>query len=321
MVSGFTFERALSMPFSAPHFKSFPWLFGAAYAGCYLGLFLVAFLAGGRDFAAWAELADSISEETAGDVGAIMGSFFGRFFGLFLFLGLAAWALWAMFETASQRRYIWGKPFTLGFGADEARMMVVGLLWGLLGVVIFVLPLLLILGGAFASLFADLDQLEGGDMPEQFLTTLFTSMGLMALLFPAYVFFATRLAPCFGLTVKDKRIRFLDAWNVSRGRFWPILGAYVILAVSGSIIIQLLQGVGQILMEPVMMIVGEGLNPDDPVALLTSPAFVIPIGLFTFFSLFLQGLLQHVVGGPAALAARCDPRGGVDELSRIDAFS
>jgi hypothetical protein len=56
-------------------------------------------------------------------------------------------------------------------------------------------------------------------------------------------------------------------------------------------------------------------------ALLWSPGFLLPMGIFLFISQFLQGLLQHVVGGPAAFAARHDPRGGVEDEAKVDAFS
>jgi len=325
MAYGFTFERALSWPFTAPHFGTFPWLFGAAYAGCYLGLFGLFALIGGRDFAAWITALEALPDTASPDAAAtVMLDFARRLLPLALISGLASWALWAMFETASQRRYIWGQKFSLGFGADEARMMVVGLFWALMGGVIFIIPILIVAGGLFAMI-AEVSSGMGdpNEVPGRVAATALGAFGLMLLVYPVYIFIATRLAPCFGLTVKDKRIRFLEAWSVSRGRFWPIFGAYVILAIGGAFAIQLAQGIGQLVLLPVFMFGVSGPEPTaaDMAAYFMSAGFLIPVAIFMFFFLFLQGILQHAVGAPAALAARFDPKGSVEDIDRVAAFT
>lgn len=324
MSYGFTFERALSWPFVAPHFSTFPWLFGAAYAACHLAVFGLLALIGARDLTEWVTALEALPDTVSPDAAAsLMLNPILQLLPLVLISGLAAWALWAMFETASQRRYIWGERFSLGFGADEARMMVVGLLWGLLGVAVFIIPVIIVFGGVFAMLSevaagTDPDEIEG-----RIVATVFGAFGLILLVYPLYVFLATRLAPCFGLTVKDKRIRFLEAWGVSRGRFWPILGAYVILAVGGAFVIQLAQGIGQLVLLPVFMFGVSGPEPTaaDMAAYFMSAGFLIPVAIFMFFFLFLQGILQHAVGAPAALAARFDPKGSVEDIDRVAAFT
>lgn len=324
MTYGFTFERALAWPFVAPHFGTFPWLFGAAYAGCYLALFGLLALLGGRDTADWITAMGALPDSASADeVTALMFGFVRRLLPLAFIGGLAAWALWAMFETASQRRYIWGQTFSLGFGADEARMMVVGLFWNLMGVVVFIIPFGIVFGGLFAMLAGVTSETDPSEVGERAAATVFGAFGLMLLVYPVYIFLATRLAPCFGLTVKDKRIRFLDAWGVSRGRFWPILMAYVILAIGGAFAVQLAQGIGQLILMPVFMfgVSGPEMTPEEMGAYFTSAGFLIPVAIFMYVFLFLQGVLQHAVGGPAALAARFDPKGAVDDIDRIAAFT
>lgn len=324
MSYGFTFERALSWPFVAPHFSSFPWLFGATYAACYLAVFGLLALIGARDLTEWAAALEAIADTASPDAAAslMLGSV-RRLLPLALISGLAAWALWAMFETASQRRYIWGQTFSFGFGVDEARMMVVGLLWGLMGVAVFMIPVITVFAGVFSLLSEGVSGAGPDEIEGQILATVFGVFGLMLLVFPLYVFLATRIAPCFGLTVKDKRIRFLKAWSVSRGRFWPILGAYVILAVGGGFAIQMAQGIGQLALMPFFMfgVSGPEPTPEQMTAYFTSPGFLIPAAIFMYFFLFLQGVLQHAVGAPAALAARFDPEGGVEDIDRIAAFT
>jgi hypothetical protein len=323
MIQGFTFERALSWPFSAPHVATFPWMFGLAYALIFsVVMGAIAVLSAG-DISAWFNAlaaADGANDPEAG-----LNALFGGFVPLLPWLGLtilASWVIWAMFETASQRRFVFGQGFSLGFGGDELRMMVVGLLWSILGLVIMAVPTIMMLGGLIAALDAGSQGLSDEEVGAMIIAPMLGAMGLMVLLFPLYIFLATRLAPCFGLTLKEKKIRFFDAWNVSRGRFWPILGAYVILAICGSILVQVITGIAQLLvMQAMMDFADTAENGGDMAALMLSPGFLVPVGIYLFIALFVQGLLQHVVGGPAAFAARHDPRGGVEQETQLEAFN
>jgi len=319
MIRGFTFERALSWPFSAPHLATFPWLFGAAYAAVWLLAIAVI------GFAASGPLIDWAAADEAQHPDLFTEAMRRGFLSLAPWAAvtiLTGWVIWAMFETASQRRYIWGKPFTLGFGRDELNMMGVGLAWSLLGLVILAIPVLMAIGSIWAAIAAAADGLADDEAVRRIAAPIFGAIGLSLLLLPAYAFFATRLAPCFGLTVKDGHIRFFDAWHVSRGRFWSIFGAYVILAFAGAILGQVVTGIAQmILLSSLTSLSADALNGPELMSRLGSPGFLVPMGVYLFVSLFLQGLLQHVVGGPAAFAARLDPRGGVEDEARVDTFS
>ena len=322
MIRGFTFERALSWPFTAAHAATFPWIFGAAYALVLILLYGLIGLLAADDFVNWFTALEAA--DASNDPDEQMALAFGGFARLLpwgLLGGLASWIIWAMFETASQRRYIRDEPFSLGFGADEARMMVVGLLWFLMGLVVIGLPMLLIMGATFYQLLTDPLGFEAGANSQQVALQIFGSFVALLFVFPLYVFLATRLAPSFGLTVQAKRIRFFDAWNVSRGRFWPILGAFVILAVAGNIIGQVLSGIVQTLMTPVLMDLANGADGDDLRTVILSPRFMVPMSIYGFVILFLQGLIQHICGGSAAFAVRHDPRGGGEEQARVGALA
>lgn len=323
MIRGFTFERALSWPFTAPHAATFPWVFGLAYALLSLAVFGALALLAADDFAGWIAALEAAEGSVNPEAG--FNAMFGSFASLIPWVALgvlASWMIWAMFETASQRRYIRAEAFSLGFGADEARMMVIGLLWGLIGFALIAVPVLLIMWSALAAVFAGAGGMTEAEVGERILGPLFGAMGMLVLILPLYVFLATRLAPCFSLTVRERKIRFLDAWNVSRGRAWPILGAYVILAIAGSIGGQVINGIAQAIAGPATMdLVSEAERGADVRALLLSPQFLVPIGFYFFIVLFVQGVLQHVVGGPAAFAVRHDPRGGIVEENQIEVFS
>jgi len=322
MIRGFTFERALSWPFTAPHAASFPWIFGAAYAVVFIAVFGFITMMGAGDFAEWINLVEAAEGATNPEDGmdAVLAGF-GLLMPWIILSSIVSWVIWAMFETASQRRYIRGERFSLGFGADELRMMVVGLLWSLLGLVIIGVPIFLTMGSTFIALFTDPAGFESSASIEQVGLQVLGIFFVMLILLPVYTFFATRLAPCFGLTVKEQRIRFFDAWNVSRGRFWPIFGAYAILAVAGSIIGQVIVGIAQTIMMPSALRSVENIESSEELrALIFSPAFLVPMSIYFFITLFIQGVLQHAVGGPAAFAVRHDPRGGIEADAQIGAF-
>ncbi|WP_291197003.1 hypothetical protein [Hyphomonas sp.] len=323
MIRGFTFERALSWPFTAPHVASFPWIFGLAYALVFMAVSGAVVLLAADDFTALFAAMEAVEGSTNPDAGFdILFGGLARLIPWMVLSGLASWMIWAMFETASQRRYIRGEAFSLGFGADEARMMVVGLLWGLIGFALIAVPILLIMWSALAAVFAGAEGMTDAEVGERILGPMFGAMGLSVLVFPVYVFLATRLAPCFGLTVRERKIRFFDAWNVSRGRFWPILGAYVILAIAGSILGQVITGIAQMIIMPATMDLANAADQGaDMRGLILSPAFLVPMGAYLFIVLYVQGVLQHAVGGPAAFAVRHDPRGGIEEESQIEAFN
>lgn len=326
MTNGFSFDRALTWPFKAPHFKSFPWLFGLAYAGLYIVVLLVVGLAGWQSVAEWFMAMQQIENDPNPEPSEVFGLMFGglaRLIPLLIVTSLVGWAIWAAFEVASQRRYIFGEKFYLRFGGDELRMMVVGLLWGLMSLVIFIIPGLLMFSAFGVLMSADLNGPMDDETARRFIAPFFGGFGLMILFFFVYVFFATRLAPCFGLTVKEKRIVFFDAWSVSRGRFWPILGAYVIIAIVVSIVSQIFSTLAQFVMMPFLMTLPQSgdVATDEMASIFLSPAFIIPMALIYFALLFVQGVTQHFVGAPAALAARHDPRNDLGEAERVDVFS
>jgi hypothetical protein len=91
--------------------------------------------------------------------------------------------------------------------------------------------------------------------------------------------------------------------------------------VSGGIIVSVIDQVLQMaLMTTSMPSLETVESADDLTAVLTSTAFVIPLSIYALLRLFLSGLLQHFTGGPAAFAARHDPRGGVDDAAQMAVF-
>lgn len=322
MQQGFSFDRALMHVFRAPHAGSFLWQYALSYAlvvTCFTALIGAL---GWQDFLAWFQAVDAAATSSPSEEAEIFAGLFGPMMGLFRWGGigmLGFWVIWAIFEAASQRRYVRGEAFKLRFGGDEMRMMGLGFFWSLLGLVTIFIPLALIYGGLFAVVMSE----DETTAFEAVAGWMIAGLLLAVLMFPLYVFLATRLAPSFGLTIKERRLRFFDAWNVSRGRFWPILGAFVIIVIVGSLASQIIQVIIQMFGMTAMLTVGSSQNVSeaDIAGLFLSPGFLIPIGIMVFAMMAIQGFLQHAYGGPAALAALHDPRNDPLDRQRVDIFS
>ena len=235
--------------------------------------------------------------------------------GLGYLLMLVVYAgFWSMMECAVLRRYVREEGFRIGWGSDEWRMLAVGLIWFtafivayiavILGTVILVMPL-----GAIAQ---DNPALIGLWM---FIVIL--AMGLV------WAFFAVKLSPAGAMTIRDQKIVFFDAWGASKGRFWPMLGAYVILALILYVVIVVLYMIGAFAMMGAAMSgmdlsSGEA-DPDAVLAAFSSPAVWIPLALLYFIMLVYQGFWQYAWAGIPALAAKTDPRtGGMHDA--VEAF-
>lgn len=326
MPTQFSFEGALSNAFRAAHFRTFPWMYATVYALVVVFFYAVAVFLSRDAIVEVIQAIEALERANLDDADPreVMAQVFATltpFFPIAINVTIGSWVVWAVFEAASQRRYVRDERFSLRLGADELRMMVVGLLWGLLNIICF-LPMLIVLFGAGTSLFNQVaDGQAAARMENEIIASVFGVLGLMLLLLPVYVFLATRLSPCFAMTINDSRIVFFDAWNVSRGRFWPILGAYVIIAVVGGIIAG---AVGQAFEMAILSTSLSGFGTietgDDARRLIVSAAFLVPMGLYIFARMFMSALLQHFSGGPAAFAARHDPRGGVDDAARMSVF-
>jgi hypothetical protein len=103
----------------------------------------------------------------------------------------------------------------------------------------------------------------------------------------ALVYVAVRFAPAAATSVAEKRFAFFDAWKVSRGRFWSLLGAFAILylmLIVGYFIFAIAFGLA---FTTTLMTALGGAHEGAPAAsidqvmqLLLTPSFLVPIGIF-----------------------------------------
>lgn len=324
MAKNFTFDGALMFPFRAAHARSFIWKYTLAFGvvGTALtGLFI--FFAKDAMFS-FVDTMTQLEASGTDDPSVIFGAM-ARALGAFtpwIVLGtLASWVVWAMFTTATQRRYIRDEDFSLGFGSDEVRMMGTGFVWYAAQWAFSLIPLLIM----WPVIGSVTDFYDGTITEDQFVRAMFGRVGyvMLAMLvtFPLLAFLATRFSPVFAMTVKEEKVAFGDAWIVSRNRFWPILGAYLIIALVGGMAIGLVSSLAQMILMPAMMNMNIVTQDDMPdLRALFTPAVMISMLVYMFVRLSLSGLLMHVVHAPAAFAARHDPRGSIDDALRVKDF-
>lgn len=145
-------------------------------------------------------------------------------------VSMAGWILFAAFEAACLRWLAAGKHgggvLGLNFGADTWRVFAIYWLWVLAGAAAIVLIALIYWGLRTLS---TLHPIVG------LVVMLIAALAPLAL-FAAFVFVGVRLAPAAAVTVARERFAIGDAWALTRGKFWPLLGAFIIAAVAYLIV-------------------------------------------------------------------------------------
>jgi hypothetical protein len=195
---------------------------------------------------------------------------------LFLFV---YYVLLAAYEAACLKWMIHGEvsgPFGLSLGADTWRVYAGYWIWFLLLIgayfgfgivgVIFV--------GSMFAIGSTADPSVAGS-----LVAVLPVMILLALLLIA--FFAVRFAPAAATSIARRRFSFFQAWTVTKGRFWELLGSYVLLWLMYVVaVIVLTVAIGLALGFSALSATAS--NPDSSQAIetaLASPATLIPIAV------------------------------------------
>lgn len=212
--------------------------------------------------------------------------------------------IWAMLEGALQRRYVRLEGFSLRFGGDELRLLAVGLFWMLLFIALYIAMVI-----AIAVPVGVVAAASGGDGAGAVIAGIFGFLGFLAGLV-VFLVVAIRLSPAAAITVRDRKITFFGAWGATKNRFWPLLGAFVILLVVAMLASFALQIVMGAVMAGAMMTNVEALEAGDAAGVFTAPTVLASFGLVLIGYTALQAGVQFVSAGIPAHAANTDPRGG-----------
>lgn len=229
---------------------------------------------------------------------SVMLPILGRY-GFVLLLAIAiSLIVWSVVE-AALLRWLFGRGLRIQLGPVELRLMLIG--------VFFAIALPIAVWAAPAALGIAADAMGA------------VAIGILCALaavaaIPIWIMLAVRFAPAGALTVYDERLHLFSAWAVSRGRFWPVVGAFVIAVlvyVGASIVVGVLQqilfmigGVSALMpMYPAM----NGAEPPDPAVImeaLTSPVMIAMIVICGIIAAAVAFLFQAMLAGVNAYGVK-----------------
>jgi hypothetical protein len=197
----------------------------------------------------------------------------------FLFL-IFAYLLFAAYEAACLRWMIRGEikgVFGLALDADTFRVYFTYWLWFLLIMAAYVVcAMLMLFGIAGAAVGAQGNPDALGPMG---LIILIVVLGIIV----ALIYFGVRFAPAAATSIARRRFAFFDAWTVTKGRFWPLLGSFVLLWLMYFVGVMTLSIIGGFAMGAGMMAQvqsgAEPATPEEAFALMASPSVWIPLAL------------------------------------------
>jgi hypothetical protein len=202
--------------------------------------------------------------------------------------GLLALVVSAIMQTTMIRLVLRPQDSRFGYvrlGADEARQFGLALLS------------VLVIGGVYFAvvfacslLFVLLAAVTGAPVVFAIVLALAATLAAVALV-------AVRLSLAPALTFERRRVDLFGSWALTRGRFWPLLGVYVmVLALCAVVYVVaaiLIFGLGGLVLGPDMAALG---RPPETLAALFSPLRLI-LGLF---GSFLSALVWPVLFTPSA---------------------
>lgn len=259
----------------------FGWKLMLSYIGVSI-VFIILFSAlfGGLFFSLMGASTDPEQTEAliTENLGAILG-----IYALMLPLGFF---FYAIFDACGLRRYMRVDGFKLRVGGDELRLIVVYIIW----LLFFVGAYVLVLVGAAALAVID------------------TTLGVIAGIVLGFIwlYLTIRFSAAGALTVRDQRIRFLASWRVTQGKFWVLLGSYLLWFVVLMVAYFILVFLAMIIFAGVFAAGANGFS--DPEALAAASPVVLVIGGVAYLALLgAAAYFYYIWAGPAALAARTDP--------------
>ena len=175
----------------------------------------------------------------------------------------------------------------LKIGMDELRLFVLSLLFMALFVMVY---LFLFTVGVILGLLVGLMG-HALDSPSNLTVAFIFTIPFISLF--AFLYLAIRLSPAFAATIGEQRIVIFETFNMTRGHFWGIFGAYA-LAYLMVISIFLVLWVGALAMTFLVSAPLEEMTPGTilrkfDVALL--PVFLGPVAGFVIGAIYLFGML------------------------------
>ncbi|ANP44668.1 hypothetical protein [Candidatus Viadribacter manganicus] len=156
-----------------------------------------------------------------------VGQFFGLFGSIFLFL-FPIYILIAAYEAACLRWMIRGEApglFGITINKDVWRVWGVYWCWLLVQIVIAMAMSMLMIPVMFMTMGSMMSNPSPENMMHWQLTV---QLPLTLLQYAPLIFLGIRFGPAAATSVLRNRFSFFEAWEVTRGRFWQLFGAFAV---------------------------------------------------------------------------------------------
>jgi hypothetical protein len=214
----------------------------------------------------------------------------------YLLVMFITYFLLAAYEAACLRWMIRGEVkglFGLALDADTLRVYFTYWLWFFLLMALYVL-LWIVVGAAIVgvAMSAGSSADPAAVMGPGFLIAMLLFLGMIL----GMIYFGVRFAPAAATSIAKRRFAFFDAWTVTKGRFWALLGSYLLLFLMyfvGIVILGVAAGVAMgFSLFGQMQAGGEPQSMEQMLALFASPSVWIPavicyglmiVGAFMFY--------------------------------------
>ncbi len=180
-------------------------------------------------------------------------------------LMLGYWLTWVACEAALHRKVLNNSEAPrqpLRLGQDELRVWFaqLGVFGLIIAIYVFGLLALMLVIGIFAAV-------------APFLGALIGVVGVIAYIC-LLLLASVRLAPAAGLSIANNKTHVLAAKGLTKGRFWTLLPAYIVVFIGGYVLMSVIMmfGVGLVTGNPDFVMTMSGLGTDDPEEVMAAAA-------------------------------------------------
>lgn len=271
------------------------------------GVFFLLNAQGIMDYVTWATSlgiqAEGVDSASLGAMGALMPPASVMALGpMYLLFLVVFYVLLAAYEAGCLRWMIRGETgglLGLSLGADTWRVYFSYWVWFFLSIGAYL--------GLFVVVFAVAAAGGAAAGESGVAATIIAAIAVCVAYLIGWLYLAVRFAPAAATSVAKERFAFFDAWTVTRGRFWALFGAFVLLflmflgfyiaaavAFTATSTVAALNALGY---------EGAPQSAEDAIGAFANPQFAIAIGIFMAVVMVASMLLYIAMYGVNARAA------------------
>lgn len=315
MMEKFSFDAAFNHFHRTEGPKGFVWKFFLTYM-VLMGIYYTVF--GGLFLSSYLPFVGTVIDGGEPDPAQMMSQI-GVFLGIALLAAPVFLIIYAMLEASALRRYIRKEGFSIGLGGDEWRIVGVYLLWFVFSILAYLAMMI-----AMLAIFIPIGLISGGgDNAGAAIGGGILAFFLIIALICLMVFLGIRFSAASAVTMRDRKVSFLKAWGATKGRFWPMFGAFLLIYVIVYLVQMAVQTVFMFILMGGMMSNIEQLETiDDPselIDMMMNPVLLIGILMLVIAQVAVTAFMHYGFLGVTSKVALTDPRwsGRVDETAVV----